>query len=161
MRPNHTWPLLALNPGQVVLSLGAAGGVPHRGLTWLRLLCVGPGSGTCQSPTPRRHRQRGELGLFFHLSLSWSIRCGHMPACCLLPAGMVCCENAQPLAQSQQPQVLPCSAPHCVVPCRGSAWCLGIATAMGTSQGGRILPFWVSVPAKSSSETPDMAFGTD
>lgn len=83
-----------------------------------------------------------------------------MPAHCLLPAEMVCRENAQPLAQSQQLQVLPCCVPHCAVPCRVSAWCLGIAAVMGTSQGGRILPFWVSVPAKSSSETPDMAFGT-
>lgn len=66
----------------------------------------------------------------------------HMPAHCLPPAEKVCCEPA-PGTVSAAAEVLPCSVPRCTIPYRGSAWYLGIAEAVGTSQGGSIVPFWV------------------
>lgn len=47
---------------------------------------------------------------------------------------------SQPLARSQQ---LPRSCPAPSLAALSPAWYLGIAEAVGTSQGGSIVPFWV------------------
>ena len=130
MRPSHTQPLpspphppLPPQPRSSCPGPGCSRGQPQRadlaeaavGRARLRGL---------PEPSTEKAQSEGRAWIFFvSLSLSflehqemWAhLIPPHMPAHCLPPAEMVCCENAQPLARSQQLQVhaLLCLSLHC------------------------------------------------